>query len=390
LARRFDLEVFFAHRQDAVGQAAAGFNVAFDWDVPLMEGYVYRWLRNVARRPSVSGFSGCDTPEVHGLIANGRFDAFLVFGWNKKCFLQAVAACRRARVPVLARGDSQLNTRRSFVKRTAKYAPYRWLLRRFNAHLFVGQRNSEYLAHYGVPADRRFFCPHFVDNEFFACRAAHASVDGSGAGIRRELGIPAEAFVFLFVGKLVTRKRPADLVDASLAAFSKPAGTGAYAVFVGDGPLKKSLIDRASPMSDRIHFVGFRNQSELPAYYQVADALVLPSDATETWGLVANEAMACGRPCIVSDAVGCGPDLIDEGRTGFRFPLGDTTGLVNRMLMLRDRLAHDPQVLAEPLAAKMRKYSIAEATAGLCAALAAIVPDSTRSPGTGVASSRPS
>ena len=73
--------------------------------------------------------------------------------------------------------------------------------------------------------------------------------------------------------------------------------------------------------------MGFVNQSELPAVYASADVLVLPSDGQETWGLVVNEAMACGVPAVVSDAVGCGPDLIEPGRTGATFPFGDIAAL---------------------------------------------------------------
>ncbi|HVX09723.1 MAG TPA: glycosyltransferase family 4 protein [Pirellulales bacterium] len=373
LAQRFDLEVFFAHQQDAAGQAAAGFMVPFEWDVPLLEGYRYRWLRNVARRPSVGSFRGCDTPELSELIANGGFDAVLVCGWNKKCFLQALAACKKQGVPILVRGDSQLNSRRSYLKAAAKHVAYRWFLRRFDAHLFVGRRNHEYLVHYGVPKDRLYFCPHFVDNEFFASRAAWAAGTGASARVRQELGIPSDGFVFLFVGKLLERKRPADLINACLKAFPTPAGAGAYAVFVGDGPLRESLNQHASIMSDRIRFAGFRNQSELPAYYQAADALVLPSDASETWGLVVNEAMACGRPCIVSDAAGCGPDLVDNADTGFDFPLGDTDALAERMLALRSRVRQNPESVLTALAAKTQQFSLASATNGLAGALEAIV-----------------
>jgi glycosyltransferase involved in cell wall biosynthesis len=372
LARQLDLEVFFAHRQDAAGQSAAGFMVPFEWDVPLLEGYSHRWLRNVASRPSVAGFSGCNNPELAQIIASGGFDAFLLLGWNKKCFLQALAACRKQGVPILVRGDSHLATRRSLVKSAAKYLPYRWLMRRFDAHLFVGHRNRQYLRHYGAPDERLFFCPHFVDNEFFARQAAQAAVDGARARIRNELEIPAEGFVFLFVGKLLPRKRPADLIDACSNALSASAGTGVYAVFVGDGPLREPLVQRASAIRDRVRFAGFRNQSELPAYYQAADALVLPSDGSETWGLVANEAMACGRPCLVSDATGCGADLIDDDKTGFRFPVGDADALAERMLALRARVRQNPEQVTAALAAKMHTYSPARATHGLIAALEAV------------------
>ncbi len=151
LARETDLTVFFCHRQDAAGQAAAGFGVEFDWDVPLLDGYRFHWLENRARTPDVSTFSGCDTPELDQRIRTGNFDACIVSGWYLKSYLQAIRACRKYHVPVFLRGDSQLATRRSPLVGAAKYLPYRWLLRHVDGHLYVGQANREYLRHYGVP-----------------------------------------------------------------------------------------------------------------------------------------------------------------------------------------------------------------------------------------------
>src|SRR5205814_354948 len=162
---------------------------------------------------------------------------------------QGVRACRRAKVPVLVRGDSQLATPRSLATRLAKELTYGMLLRQFDGFLVVGNRNREYLAHYGVRPDRVFLAPHFIDNKWFGA---------------------------------------------------------------------------------------FKNQTQLPGCYVSADVLVLPSDGGETWGLVVNEAMACGLPVVVSDAVGCGPDLIEEGRTGFSFRCRDTIHLAQRLSLLAD------------------------------------------------------
>ena len=108
--------------------------------------------------------------------------------------------------------------------------------------------------------------------------------------------------------------------------------------------------------------MGFVNQSELPAVYASADLLVLPSDGQETWGLVVNEAMACGIPAVVSDAVGCGPDLIEPGRTGAIFPFGDMAALT---AAIRNVLSFDPEQTRRHLAAKMALYSPARAAGAI-------------------------
>jgi glycosyltransferase involved in cell wall biosynthesis len=372
LAKQLDIQVFYSYRQDAKGQAEAGFGVEFDWDIPLLDGYRYRWLTNVARRPSLRSFNGCDTPEVYDLIQSGRFDAFLVFGWNRKSAIQTVRACWQNDVPVLMRGDSHLLTKRSWAKSTLKYLPYHWFLPRLAAHLYVGQRNKAYLQYYGVREERLFFAPHFVDSAYFARRAQEAERAGTPVELRSERGIPGDAFVFICVGKMIPKKRPADFVQACLKAFGSPEGSAMHALFVGDGALRESLQALARPYAKRIHFAGFCNQSQLPAFYKASNALAVPSDGRETWGLVVNEAASCGIPAVVSDAAGCAPDMIDEGRTGYTYPVGDVESLARRMLELKFACEHEPMAIRQRLAEKVACYSMERATEGLGRALAAV------------------
>jgi glycosyltransferase involved in cell wall biosynthesis len=359
LAGRCDLTVFYAHRQTAEQQARAGFGVAFDWDVDLLSGYESRFLTNVARQPSTDRYDGCDTPGIADEIAAGKFDGFVVPGWALRSYWQATRACRHLGVPVMVRGDSQLAARRSFAIRLAKSVVFSHILRRFDGFLYVGQRNREYLQHYGVPSDRLFFSPHCVDNDAFASASAavRASVGVSPQGPRpRRL---------LFVGKLIGRKRPADVLEA----VAKLGAPHVEVTFVGSGELEPELRRLAAEKGVPCQFMGFLNQSELPAAYVSADFLVLPSDGLETWGLVVNEAMACGIPAVVSDAVGCAPDLVDAGATGQTFGCGDIGGLCEA---IRRVLAQDPVQTRRHLAAKMARYSPLLAAEAIVAATATI------------------
>jgi glycosyltransferase involved in cell wall biosynthesis len=122
-----------------------------------------------------------------------------------------------------------------------------------------------------------------------------------------------------------------------------------------------------------VTFAGFVNQTEIVRAYVAADCLVLPSDTGETWGLVVNEAMASGLPAIVSDEVGCGPDLVTEDVTGSIFPMGDVDALADRLT----RFAGDPAGL-RGMGARARErvssqYSVERAVAGTLAAIDAIV-----------------
>ena len=410
LAKVVDLEVFFAHRQSAAEQGKAGFGVAFEWDVDLLSGYRHRFLKNVSSKPGVDHFFGCDTPEIaeiirargpqdHGLrttdqvtpcgqksevsgqwpiVSRPVFDAFIVTGWHLKSYWQAVRACRRTGVPVLVRGDSQLLTPCSLLKRWAKELVYRVLLRQFDGFLTVGQRNREYLAHYGVPPEKIFFAPHFVDNEWFRGKAEIAQKQR--AEIRQALEIPEDAFCVLFCGKFIPKKRPLDLVEAARLLMVDGGLPKVHLLFVGSGELGRRLRDSCHVVFDAENanyqlstinhqlppasFAGFKNQSELPRYYAAADVLVLPSES-ETWGLVVNEAMGCGLPAIVSEAVGCVPDLIENGKTGFTFPVADVKVLATRLLEI-GRLRREGRDFTNALYRKMAAYSVETAVAGTC------------------------
>ena len=327
LAARVHLRVFFAHRAGPADQARAGFDVAFDWDVPLLEGFEFEWLENTAANPGIDRFFGCNTPGVGRALERGRYDAVVVNGWHLLTYWQAIRAARRSGTPVMVRGDSQLATARGLLLRGAQRLVYPRMLQSFDACLVVGRRNAEYYRHYGVAAGRLFPSPHCVDNALFARHAAKAREDRSR--LRQELGLPSDAVVFVFVGKLVEKKRPLDFLMAlDLVAREHPS---AHGLVVGDGALRARLESHRGRHRTACVFGGFVNQSGLARAYAAADALVLPSTAGETWGMVVNEAMACGVPAIVSDQVGCAPDLIVEHETGLTYPCGDVEALAERM-----------------------------------------------------------
>jgi glycosyltransferase involved in cell wall biosynthesis len=378
----FEFEVFYAHRQTAKGQAVAGFGVEFQWDVPVLEGYPHRFLENVSKRPGTDWFGGCDCPEIGEILVREGFTHVLLIGWHKKVFWQAFWAAKKAGIPVFCRGDSQLEMTQGRLKRAVKFAAYRFLLPRFDAHLFVGQRNFAYLRHYGVPKDRLFFSPHFVDNQWWQERSQSSGKMGDGRSPQPQhaggwatatpskiggsqppnshlpTAISEKRTAFLFAGKFIPKKRVMDLLEAAAVVLE------ARVVLVGDGPLRPQLEERAGrpDLNGRVEFAGFKNQQELPAYLAGADCLVLPSDGTETWGLIVNEAMACGTPAIVSEACGCAPDLIEEGKTGFSFPLGNTGALSKCMQLFIEKGKSSFQ---NTVSEKIRAYSMNEATRGL-------------------------
>jgi len=337
LADHVDLKVFYAHDPSERERGASGFGESFDWDVDLLAGYPHTFLENQARSPDVddSSFFGCDTPEIRDRIHQEGFDAFIVMGWHAKAFWQAVMACRRSATPVLARGDSQLDPSPLVWKWGVKELTHRALLWAFDGFLSVGTRFDAYLQHYGVDKRRIFRVPHCVDVTRFAREVKVARQNGKVSKLRSQFGINDGAVVFLFVGKMIQKKHPGAFVEALHCVDA--GGRSIRGIMVGTGPLESELREKRNRTEAPVHFAGFQNQSELPAFYALADALVLPSQSrSETWGLVVNEAMACGTPAIVSDAAGCSPDMVEEGKTGYTFLAEDKKALTQRMHRIAD------------------------------------------------------
>jgi glycosyltransferase involved in cell wall biosynthesis len=319
------LKVYFGQVPDGT-QQGVGFGVAFRWDIPMMEGYESELLENVARPPSLGSFAGCDTPGVGRRLRQWKPDLAILTGWQSKMLVQAWWACVRLGVPRIVRGESSAMPYRPPWKR----ALHRIWLRGFDEFLAIGKSNHDYYAQSGIPERRIHACPYFVDNARFAAAAETLRV--RRGELRRNWAIPERATCFLFCGKLIPKKHPVDLLRALQRALA--AGASAHVLVVGDG----ELMAQARALAERerlpVTWAGFLNQTEIAAAYVAADCLVLPSDAGETWGLVVNEAMACGIPAIVSDQVGCGPDLVTDGVTGAAFPMGDAEALSQRLIEL--------------------------------------------------------
>lgn len=363
LSQSCDLTVFFCHSPTADEQGV-GFGNRFEWDIDLKSGYQSRSLKNVSKKPDTHSFFGCDTPEIKSVIEAERFDAFLIQGWHLKAYWQAVNACKKTKTLSLIRGDSHLLTPRSILKRVFKAIAYPPIIRRFDRYLYVGIRNREYLRHYGALENKMHFAPHFVDCDWFVKRGN--ALQENVSETRKQWGLSQSDRMVLFSGKLQSCKRPSDVIFA-IAKLPLETKKSLVLVFVGSGQLHGELASLAQQHEVRCHFAGFMNQSQMPLAYRAADVLVLPSES-ETWGLVINEAMASGCPAFVSDAVGCAPDLIDEGRTGATFPVGD----VDRLSVLLNELTlgiWDRAKVARDLAEKSSVYSVNTTTHGILAAM---------------------
>ena len=362
-----DVSVLFLSDLSTRSYRDPGFGHEVEWDTPLLEGYRHVFLPAWGSPTTLSFWQ----PLTRGLgreITRGRFDALWVHGYAHQALLQAMRLGRRRGLPVLLRGESHLKSHpRGRARALVKDVLLRWLFARLDGFLAIGSLNRSYYRHYGVGDDRLFSMPYAVDNAFFRTRAAESRP--GRAGLRAELGLPAGAPVILFASKLVARKRARDLLSAFERLRAGWTGEPPALVFVGDGPERPELEARAAG-GGTVRFAGFRNQSQMPRFYDLCDVFVLPSEH-EPWGLVVNEVMNAGRPVVVSDHVGAGADLVVNGENGFVFPKGDVAALAGALVsVLRD--PHRKSEMGRRSLDKVAGWSFEQDREGLLSSLHAV------------------
>jgi glycosyltransferase involved in cell wall biosynthesis len=370
-----DLTVFFGSDFSLRGYSDKGFGgVGIKWDIPLVEGYRHEFLPALRDNATVGPLA----PISHGIFSRLRsgageapFDALWVHGYASVNAVQGILAANALGIPVLLRAESTLIDRsRTGSKLIAKRCLFAILKHFISGVLPIGTLNAAYWRHYFGEKFPAWSFPYAVDNVYFRERSLAAFA--GRAALQAALDLDPARPVILFASKLQERKRCIDLLDAYLQLAAAPAAEPhPYLVIVGDGEERATLEDRARRSgSASIRFCGFRNQSELPGFFDLATVFVLPS-RHEPWGLIVNEVMNAARPVILSDDVGCQPDLITDGVEGFVFPVGDVAALASALRKVFEE-PETAQRMGEAALRKIQGWDFERDVRGLRAALAEV------------------
>jgi glycosyltransferase involved in cell wall biosynthesis len=280
------------------------------------------WRRRVGRYNLLLNKS------VTSALSAVKPDVLICGGYNYLASWQAMNWAKRNRVQFLLWSESTAYDRR------AQHFPVEWLKRKFlsNCDGFVvpGQSALEYVQQFASPEQKIFVARNAVDIGLFAEK--EKSIRRASERMRGRLALPPR--YFLFVGRLVRSKGAFDLIEAYRAMPSELRASISL-VFAGDGPMRTELEALAREIYPGcVHFPGFVHRDELASYYALAECLVMPTH-TDPWGLVVNEAMACGLPVICTNAAGCAADLIREN--GILVAPGDAVQLAQAMRELATR-----------------------------------------------------
>lgn len=320
---RVEIQVAYCSMFGAEPEVDPHFGVEVKWDIPLLDGYPWLCLPNRLGKPKLESFFGLCNPGIWRLIRRGNFDAVVLYtGYIYATFWIALAAARASGVPVLFGTDAtsfQPRTRQSWKIPVKKFL-LPLIFRLAEVVIIPSEAGRQFIIGMGIPESRVILTPFVVDNPWWQQRASEVD----RLAVRRQWNIPGDAVVAVFCAKLQPWKRPHD----ALRAFAQADVKGSYLVFAGDGSLRASLEAEAKALgvSEQVRFLGFVNQSGLPAVYRSSDLLIMPSDY-DPCPVVVCEAMLCGCPVALSDQIRGRFDLVIDDVTGYRYPCGNVEAL---------------------------------------------------------------
>lgn len=341
LAKQCTLKVYYTWGEGGFSEKYdPDFKRIVNWDLPLLDGYEYEFLKNTSKNPGSHYGKGIINPNIVQKIASFKPDAILIYGYIYDSHFKVMRQFK-GKIPVWFRGDSNLLDKSSFLKKQLKFVYLKWVYKYIDKAFYVGQNNKDYFSQYGIKQKNLVLAPHAVDNERFGTvRQAETTQ------LRDSLGVKKDEILILFAGKLEPKKNPTLLLNAFLQVTDNLHQNSGeledckiHLLIVGNGILEENLKAESINYSNNIHFIDFQNQTQMPVFYQACDVFCLPSSGPgETWGLAVNEAMACGKAIIVSDKVGCAVDLVKHGINGYIFKSNDLFDLKQKLKTSKQKL----------------------------------------------------
>jgi glycosyltransferase involved in cell wall biosynthesis len=350
----FDLEVWYCTKHGLDGEIDKQFGTNVKWDLPLLEGYKYKFLKNHSPKAGFyNGFWGIMNFGIWSELKKlPKKSIIVVHGWHPFSAIFTIIAAKILGHISCLRAESPLVHERNRSKSSLwiRKMVFKFFLFKFiDKFLYIGTQNKLFYKHYGVNETKLIFIPYAVNNAYFQSKALELLPQKER--LKEELNIPKNSKVILYSGKLISKKRPMDLLKAF---HNLNMADDAFLVFVGDGELKNTLNEYIYQHNlKNVIITGFINQSQIPKYYALADVFVMCSEFGETWGLSTNEAMNFGLSVIVSDKTGNCDDLVNGN--GFRFRTGDIVELskcINKFLNLNDNYIKSMQIKSREIVAR--------------------------------------
>ena len=331
-----DLKVFYLAENGVQGAHDADFGLDVKWDTPMLEGYEYEFVEP-GRVLTDFGFWSVDSPRLNEMLANFNADWLWVHGYAQRANWRAILA-KKKYVKSIYTSDSNawITPHKSaafYIKQAIKYLGVRLFFKHINIFLAISPANHEYLLRYGVP-DKKIVKTSFpidIQRLHDARQSLQTPPQTQLQKLKDSLNLTEREKIIVTVSKLTMRKRVADIVES----LSRLKDSSVHLIVVGSGECSEQLSNQVEQLnlSQRVHLVGFVNQSELPKYLALSDVFVFASE-NEPYGAVVSEALPFSLPVVIARKIGAiGASAID-GVNALIFNVGDVEDLTQKLDML--------------------------------------------------------
>jgi glycosyltransferase involved in cell wall biosynthesis len=321
----FETKVFYTWPEGCGEFEDPSFKKVIKWDIDLTKGYKYEIIKN-SNKVTNKTFWNIDNPELLESLKKYKPSHVLIYGWNFRSHFRIIRKFSNKAL-LGFRGDSTILDFESRFKSLLKKVILKTLFRNIDHFLISGKANQAYCMQYGAKKNQLIDMPHAIDNN----RYSTDYVDKTINELQARIGITEKDMVILFVGKFERKKNPEILLDAFEELIRDSNYSKTHLLFVGNGQLEDQLKER-SKNDKNIHFLPFQNQKIMPCIYRLGSVFCLPSSGPgETWGLAANEAIACGLPVVISDKCGSHVDLAEYQKICTVFKNGSAKSLTEAL-----------------------------------------------------------
>ncbi len=330
LSKKINIEVWYLSDHGIREDIDIQFGAIFKWDIPLLEGYNYIFLKNNSLKPGINnGFFGLLNLELIKMVKNLPKKSIIVIpGWNYLSYWIAILTAFFYRKHVAFRSESPLShekNKSTFNKFFRTFLFKKFLFKQISYAFFVGKENFNFYKYFNIKNEKLVYTPYCVDNERFQMQYDNLFKNSNKQIVRESLNIPIDKKIILYSGKFIKKKNPVDVIKA----FSMLNNKNTFLIFMGDGELKNEILNYVNKhnLNERVLITGFINQSEIAKYYFISDIFVMASSFGETWGLSVNEAMNFKLPIVVSNLTGSSSDLVCSNKNGYTFECGNISDL---------------------------------------------------------------
>lgn len=318
-----DLTIFFGSNfgitEGKVPVVQHGITVKM-YDAPDLSDISHKFLKNYGTSLEPTGFYSPIAPGIWQELRKEKFDAIIIHGYGTLLDIVAYVAACLTKTPVMMMGETYLRADRRGWRGMLKDFYVGVWLKGVSVCLPIGTISKRFYQHHDVSEERLFVVPYSVDNDQIYSEAEKLSKNRDQ--LKKKYGIPSDLPVIIFVGRLIERKHPLDIIKAFQSVQQR-----ATLVIVGDGPRMKVLrvyIDEKK--IEHVYLVGSRPPAETRELFSIADIFAL-SSSYEPWGFVVNEAMCFGLPVIAADGVAAAYDLVEQGGNGYMVASRDVDAL---------------------------------------------------------------